>query len=196
MATTLKFTGSTVALIVRGKTSAAHEPGNMAQHSDVILADGSPMGFFGGEGGASSGSASSSWSSIGMNMKGFVADYAGFMRIRPFYVDGAQAKRYKKVSTVLVVPATISQATAFALYWKKLQGNPGSFHLLGSNCSSHASEAFVESGILAGGIPGLDTPNNLYKQLVSLYGKKTQSHSGFVGFTARPGGGGYDVTID
>src|SRR5919109_2095929 len=45
--TVVTFNGSTVGLIVRGKSGPAHHPGVMEQHADCILSDGSPMGFFG-----------------------------------------------------------------------------------------------------------------------------------------------------
>ena len=167
MPTTLEFEGSSVALIVRGKTGPKHEPGVMSQHADCVLPDGSPMGFFGGEGVASSGSSGSgSWNSIGMNMEGMVADYAGFQRIRPFYVDAKLAKKYGVISTILVVPAAPSQATAFALYWKGLLASPGSFQILGDNCSTHASEAFVKARIGPGtGRPGRGTAREVARRL-------------------------------
>lgn len=193
---TFTFTGNKIGLIVRGKTSPTHEPGNMAQHADCVLADGSPIGFFGDEGAATGESTGQgSWNSIGMNMKGLVADYHKLQTIRPYYVDTTLAKRYKVISTVLLIQVTPTEASLFKDYWTKLTLKPGSFHILGANCSTHASEAFVYAGILGGGIPGLDTPNNLYKQLVTVKKGKTESHSGHVGFTP-VSTGGYTMTVD
>src|SRR5260221_10661309 len=42
---TIKFTGDSVGLIVRGKKSHEHEPGLMEQHADCILSNGAPVGF-------------------------------------------------------------------------------------------------------------------------------------------------------
>lgn len=185
----------TIGLVVRGKNSPSHDPGVMEQHADCILADGSPVGFFGDTGAASSGrSGSGSWNSTGMNMRGVVYDYPLFKIHRPFYIDLAAAKKYSVKSTVLVITVTKAQASLFKDYWNKLKANPGSFYLLGHNCSTHASDAFIYAGVITGGIPGLDTPNNLYKQLVTSF-TKTASHSGFLGFTPRSGGG-YEVVVE
>lgn len=66
---TIIFDGTKIALIVRGKTGVNHDPDLLAQHADVILADGSPVGFFGqGEGTSGSGG------SLGAGMDGVVYD--------------------------------------------------------------------------------------------------------------------------
>ncbi|HAO32055.1 MAG TPA: hypothetical protein DCQ84_03750 [Candidatus Competibacteraceae bacterium] len=185
----------TIGLVVRGKTSPSHDPGALEQHADCILADGSPVGFFGEAGAGSSGrSGSGSWNSTGMNMKGVVYDYPLFKIHRPFYVGMAEAKRYSVKSTVLVITVSKAQALLFKDYWNKLKANPGSFYLLGHNCSTHASDAFIYAGIITGGIPGLDTPNNLYKQLVTSF-TQTVSHSGFLGFTPKAADG-YEVAVE
>jgi hypothetical protein len=44
---TVTFNGTKIALIVRGKLNTNRDPDLMAQHADVILPDGSPIGFFG-----------------------------------------------------------------------------------------------------------------------------------------------------
>jgi len=186
-ATSLSFPGARVALVVRGKTGPAHSPGVMEQHADCILPNGAPVGFFGdGPGG--------SGASAGMNLSGVMADYSWFLSHRPHYVTLAIAKKYGVVSTVLTVEVSAVEAGAFAGYWSALALSPGTFHILGNNCSTHASDAFVTAGILPGGIPGLDTPNNLYNQLVAAKGGTAKSFSGFVGFT--PGvGAGFGVEV-
>lgn len=189
VATKLSFTGTRIALIVRGKQNAAHEPDVDAQHADCILTDGSPVGFFGSGAG---------WSGVsgrvGMGLDGVVADYSWFIAHRPYYVDLTLAKRYGLISTVLTVDVSATAAAQFAAYWARLRLSPGDFELLGNNCSTHASDAFVSSGILPGGIPGIDTPNNLYKQLVAVKRGLTKSYSGLVGFTKRASGG-FDVEV-
>ncbi len=181
----------TVGLIVRGKTSDSHSPGVMEQHADCVLASGEPIGFYGRDGDGKSGGSSASfqpqgtsasWNSSGMNMKGFVADYDELRKIRPYYVDVAQAKKYRVISTMLLVKVTAEQVKLFHKAWMNLKLSPGSFNLLGGNCSTHASIAFVEATILNRGIPGLDTPDNLYKQLKAKYPGKYKSYSGHLGF--------------
>ena len=177
---TFSFTGDKVALIVRGKLSAAHEPGNMEQHADCILPDGSPVGFFGeGDG--------DKLNSVGMSMKGVVYDHSELLIHRKPYVDFKAAVAYQVISTLLIIDVDKKQADLFRKYWSKLDKSPGIFNILGGNCSTHASESFVNAEILKNGIPGLDTPNNLYKQLVKVHGSKTKSYSGNVGFVARAG---------
>jgi hypothetical protein len=160
----------------------------MAQHADCVLANGAPVGFFGdGPGASSSGSA-------GMGLTGVVADYAWFTIHRLPYVDLAKAKAYGLVSTILLVSVSTAQARSFEAYWTRLATTPGKFDILGNNCSTHASDAFVSSGILGSGIPWLDTPDNLYSQLVAALGAKTTSYTGYLGFTPS-GAGAFDVDI-
>jgi hypothetical protein len=100
-----------------------------------------------------------------MNMKGLVAYYKDLQKIRPMYVDINLAKKYKVTSTVLLLEVSKPQADLFIKYWQNLKLNPGAFNILGGNCSTHASEAFIAANIVSSGIPGLDTPDNLYYQL-------------------------------
>lgn len=207
MSSTFDIKDNVVGLIVRGKTSESHSPGVMAQHADCILPGGQPVGFFGGGGDASSGSSGSgsigstangpsiSFNKTGMNMKGSVAYYNDMLRIRPMYADARLAKKYKVVSTVLLLEVTKNQADLFTQYWKNLKLNPGTFHLLGANCSTHASEAFEAAKITSGGIPGLDTPDNLFKHLKMKHKGRTIVHSGHIG--ALPASGGkYALVIE
>lgn len=200
------FGGDRVALIVRGKTSADHEPGLMEQHADCVLSTGAPMGFFGEAGsGGSSGRAPSSIGAsgrgstgksngIGLGMAGAVYDIDKLRQNRPYYVDLGMARGYGVISTVLFVQCSATEAKAFDKAWADMTQSPGSFQILGWNCSTHASQAFRTSGILSGGIPGLDTPNNLYKQLCAVRAGKVSSASGYIGFSAT--GTGFMMTID
>lgn len=194
----LAFAGpSTVGLVVRGKRSATHVPGLMQQHADCILPDGSPIGFYGdGPPRTSGGSSGGSSNTLGMNMTGLVADYTKMRMMRPQYVDLATAKKYGVMSTILTIRVTTGEAFAFLDYWIKLSAKPGGFDIVGNNCSTHASDAFITSGILSDGIPGLDTPDNLYRQLVTVKTGTTTSYSGHVGFTPSSTGDGFDVVID
>lgn len=184
---TIIFGGARVALIVRGKTSHSHVPGNLEQHADCILSNGAPVGFFGeGNDGSSNGS--------GIGMDGIVYDYSALSRKRANYVNAGVAKGTGTISTILCVQVSSAEALAFDKAWVDMAADPGSFHILGWNCSTHASSAFKSAGILAGGIPGLDTPDNLYRQLCVEKAGKVSVISGYVGFSAS--GSGYLVTVE
>jgi hypothetical protein len=172
-----------IGLIVRGKRSPAHHPGLWDQHADVILSDGSPAGFYGEENG-------SAGNSVAMGLQGVVYDYPRLRIERPFYVNVDRAMANRVVSTVLLLQVSADQAHAFDSAWKGMALHPGNFNIVGGNCSSHASAAFIEAGVLRRGIPGLDTPDNLYGQLVAdLLASSLQSLTGFIGFSPTPRGG-------
>lgn len=210
MAKSISIGQQTIGLIVRGKIDEKHKPGVMEQHADCILPNGAPIGFFGGGGDASSGSSGSSfasslkswadgpsvsWNSTGINMRGMVADYKVFKKIRPMYIDSVLAKKYDVKSTVLLLDVSRAEADLFSQYWTNLRLNPGAFNILGGNCSTHASEAFVAAKIVTSGIPGLDTPDNLFRQLKAKHAGKTRVFSGYVGL--RPiSGDKYDLVIE
>ena len=202
MSKVIRLLPTQVGLIVRGKINHNHEPGKLEQHADCVLPGGAPVGFFGGGGDASSGSIASItnfssgladgpsgvWNRVGLNMKGFVAYYDDFQQKRPTYVDLNLAIKYKTVSTLLVINVSETQAGLFQSYWEQLRLNPGAFNIVGGNCSTHASEAFRHAHILSKGIPGLDTPNNLYHQLFKLHKDNSHSVAGYLGFRVyRPG---------
>lgn len=191
----IPFTSAMVGLIVRGKRSPTDKPSVMNQHADCILPDGSPIGFFGEGPNRSGGRTSASSMRVGMNMQGIVYDYGGFQAARPWYVNMADAKAADVLSTVLTVNVSAPVAAKFAAFWKGMAAKPGGFDLLGNNCSTHASAAFVNAGILPGGIPGLDTPDNLYRQLVAKLPGNTASYSGHVAFSRRAAGG-FDVVVE
>jgi hypothetical protein len=192
----IPFTSAMVGLVVRGKRSPTHAPGVMEQHADCVLPDGSPVGFFGTGPNRSGGGSSASSMNVGLNMRGVVYRYPEFRINRPWYVNLADAKASGVVSTVLTVNVGTAVALTFAAYWQKLFDKPGGFDLLGNNCSTHASDAFVASKILRRGIPGLDTPDHLYKQLATEKRGLTASYSGYVAFTPRAAGGGFDVVVE
>lgn len=170
------FSGDRVGLIVRGKKSHDHAPGVMEQHADCILSNGLPVGFF-GEGNDSTSNSS------GLGMNGQMYDFTELKRHRPYYIDKNMAATYGTVSTVLLIYVSTQQANDFDQYWSDLDKSPGTFNILGGNCSTRASGGFKKAGILAGGIPGLDTPNNLYKQICIEKKGKCWMISGYVGFS-------------
>lgn len=199
-----------IGLIVRGKQNDGHSPGKMEQHADCILPGGEHVGFFGGNGDASSGASGSSfasslkswadgpsisWNRTGINMIGMVAYHKDLQRIRPMYVDARLAQKYKVKSTVLLLETTHTQAALFVQYWKDLQLNPGKFNIVGCNCSTHASNAFIAAKVVTGGIPGLDTPNRLYKQLKAKHSGRMRIYSGYIG-ASHQGGDNYALVVD
>ena len=168
--------------------SAAHHPDLMAQHADVMLADGTIVGFY-GEGDDRSGNG------IGLNMNGVVYDRDAMRIQRPYYVDADAAIANRVVSTVLLIKVTRQQARRFAESWDRMTRHPGSFNIVGGNCSTHASASFIDAGVLPKGIPGLDTPDRLYAQIVdTLPAASLQSVTGFVGILPAPRGG-FDLVV-
>jgi len=213
MGATYEIKNNIIGLIVRGKENDKHKPGKMAQHADCILPGGEHVGFYGEGGDASSGSSGSnssnsssstqslangpslSWNRSGLNMKGVVAHHKELLKMRPAYVNINLAKKYKVKSTVILLKVTKTQADLFVQYWKNLKLSPGTFNILGGNCSTHASDAFIAATVVASGIPGLDTPNNLYKQLKAKHSGEIVIYSGFIG-AAHSGGNKYGLVVE
>jgi hypothetical protein len=177
-----------IGLIVRGKQGPNHHPDKLAQHADTVLADGSPEGFF-GEGN------DGSLNSIGLGMQGVVYDYDLLRINRPWYVDKSSAVTNRVVSTVLLIDVDQAGADKFKDAWDKMTTSPGDFNIVGGNCATHASAAFIAAGVVSKSIPWMDTPDNLYQQLVDTLPKgRVSSYTGFIGFTPNPLGG-YDMEI-
>lgn len=136
-----------------------------------------------------------------MNMRGVVYDYDDFIKkhdgLRRPYVDIALARlaEINLKSTLLIVDVAPPATRLFVEYWNKLKLDPGGSFMVGANCSTRASAAFVYAKLLPNGIPGLDTPDKLYRQLVAELPGRTKSYSGYLGFTPKPGGG-YSVLIE
>lgn len=105
---------------------------------------------------------------MGLNKRGQVVDYARMKRVLAKYTDVNIAVKTKTYSTVLIIKIDAIEAIAFNNYWNNLSKKPDGFRLLGNNCSTNASKAFIKAKIVRKGIPGLDTPDNLYKQLKKL----------------------------
>lgn len=198
----LGFNGQHVGLIVRGKLSAAHEPALSAQHADCILSNGAPMGFFGEGGGqgsstqnAPSGSsvAASVISEASFGLRGEVYDFKEFKEKRPFYVEKEMAAKFGTISAVMRLPVSTQEAKLFDAYWHGLDEKPRNFYLAGGNCSTRAAQAFRTAGLTKRGIPGIDTPNNLWNQLVASQGAKVETYFGIVSFQAH--GKGFRVIV-
>jgi hypothetical protein len=180
-----------IAIIIRGKHNIGHEPELLNQHADVVLSDGSPMGYFGSEGYSPS---------VGMFMRGLVINYHEFSAInREAYVDARVAKQQRVVSTICYFPVAPQQAKKFDQWWKSNdnladgRNSNFSFSLLGNNCSSHANKALKHANIISGSIPGLDSPQNLFLQLKSKFGSSFKCQSGYIGF--RPVGQKFQLEV-
>lgn len=183
-----------IALIIRGKKSAEHNPG-INSHADCILPGGEPLGYFSAQGTQSGGDSSGSWHSVGLNQQGQVIDYSIMKRALKAYTNPEIAHSKKLYSTILLIEIDAIEAISFKNYWSNLKTKPDGFRLLGNNCSTHASKAFIKAKILRRGIPGLDTPNNLYKQLLELKDRRMISYSGFVGHCPSRTPGNTDLLI-
>lgn len=191
----IHFYGDKVALVVRGKRSANHSPGKMVQHADAALSSGAPVGFYGNDEGGGSGSIGMYFRGVLFGIKGEVWYLDEMNERRPNYVNLGKAVAYGTISTVLTVRVTGRAATRFDEYWAALRADPKTFSLLGRNCSTRASGAFRYAEILNGGIPGLDTPNNLYRQLVTERPDLCQSYSGHIGFEHMTGGNRMAIVV-
>ena len=160
-----------------------HKPDLRAQHADVVLSDGSPIGYFGEGQGA--------LQQYGMYMDGAVYDYSAMAAERPAYIDIEKAVAARVISTLCLIQVDDLTARKFDEYWqfKKAEvrvENPG-FSILGENCSTTAARAFRYAGVIDEGIPGLDTPQNLFSQLRFKLGSNFQCVSGYVGFKKENG---------
>lgn len=183
-----------VALVVRGKKADGHNPG-INSHADCLLPGGNPVGYFGDRGTQTSGNISASWHSVGMNKRGQVIDYARMKRVLIKYTDLAVAQKTNTYSTILIIKVDAIEAIAFKNYWRGLNKKSDGFRLLGNNCSTHASKAFIKANIVKKGIPGLDTPDNLYKQLKKLKDRKMVTYSGYIGHIPGNKPGHTDIII-
>jgi hypothetical protein len=172
-----------VGLIVRGMWSPAHEPGVMEQHADVVVPTASgamrTRGFFGNQ--AAGGSGSGLGRSAGIGLPGRAPDFDWFLQNRPQYVDLEYAKLADARSSLILVKVTRAQAAVLDRYWRDLQRDPGTFHFLGRNCSTAAAAGFEQADV-AKEISGLDTPDNLFRQLQAQY-PDAYMISGYFGYT-------------
>jgi len=159
-----------VGLLVRGKYSEAHAPGVMEQHADVLIAGaGGPetVGYFGEKGGPGV-AGSGTGEGVGLGMQGVSADMAWFLLNRPQYVDLQLAIITNTVSSLILLKVTKKQADTLAQYWDDLKKDPGTFNILGANCSTAAAAGFTKADVTKE-ISGLDTPDNLFNQLKKEY---------------------------
>ncbi len=169
-----------IALVVRGKRARMHAPPDNG-HADCILRSGAPIGFFvdtATEDGWWPGEALTALAGV----PGGVYTLPTYANHRAHYVDRPLARTQNCISGVLVLQVTLSQAEAFQRAWTSLRARPGGFRIIGNNCSTHAGQAFAEAGLVGREISGLDTPDNLFHDLLRRHAGRVEDHYGYLGF--------------
>jgi hypothetical protein len=167
---TLPFTGEgKIGYIVRYKGGHNEDPLENGGHSDCILTKGAPVGYFGGGIVAAAGA---------------VFTYSNFQSQRPHYVNLPDAMANPCKSTILVMDVGKQRAELFQRAWISMRAKTDGFTILGNNCSTHASRACFEAGVIRSPeISSFDTPNNLYQQIIKDNLVPWKSYSGYLDFT-------------
>ena len=167
--------GDKIAYIVRYKKSHTADAEDGGGHSDCILAGGAPVGYFGN--GA-------------VRAEGYVCAYSRFLAERPHYVNMSDAKANPCVSTVLVMDVGRQKADLFRKSWLSMRARTDGFTIMGNNCSTHASRACYAAGVTRSPeISGVDTPTNLYNQIISAGLVPWRSFTGYLAFKPIQSGG-------
>lgn len=184
----LSFAGSTkIAYVVRYKKNHAADAEEGGGHSDCILPTGAPVGYFGGGLVAADGA---------------VFGFSLFAAQRPHYVKLTDARANRCVSTVLVMEVGREKAERFRNAWLAMRSRTDGFTIMGNNCATHASRACFAAGITRSAeIRGVDSPTNLYNQIVADGLVPWRSYSGYLGFAPRQSGYdelmlGFEVTME
>jgi hypothetical protein len=167
--------GGKIAYIVRYKKTHTADAEEGGGHSDCILGGGAPVGYFG----------------TGLvNAQGYVAAYSRFLAERPHYVNMSDAKANPCVSTILVMDVGRTRAELFRQSWLSMRSKTDGFTIMGNNCSTHASRACYAAGVTrSADISGVDTPTNLYNQIVKDNLVPWRSFTGYLAFEPVQGGG-------
>lgn len=176
--TALPFPGrGYIALIVRGKTGRDHAPWDNG-HADVILPSGAPAGFFGHPTNRETGYA-------GFEIPGWVFGYNSFSAYRPEYVNLADARAHNVISGVLIIGVTAEESRRFQRAWQEMRARPGLFTIVGNNCATHAARAFAQAGLVNRELSGIDTPDGLFRALLSRNPDRCRDEYGYLGFQPR-----------
>lgn len=172
----ISFAGGTkVAYIARYKESHTADATDGGGHSDCVLPTGAPVGYFGS--GAVGGT-------------GVVYGYSQFLAGRPEYVNLSDAKAKPCKSTMLVMDVGAPRADAFRKSWLSMRAKTDGFTIIGNNCSTHASRAVYAAGATTTAeVSGVDTPTNLYDQIVKASLVPWRSYSGYIAFHQISSGG-------
>ena len=167
---------SKIAYVVRYKKNHTADAEEGGGHSDCILPGGAPVGYFGG----------------GLvRADGAVFGFSNFAAQRPHYVHMNDARANRCISTVLVMDVGRDRAELFRRAWISMRSKTDGFTILGNNCSTHASRACHAAGVTRSSeIQGVDTPTNLYAQIIKDGMVPWRSYSGYLGFV--PTQSGYD----
>jgi hypothetical protein len=179
--------GAKIAYVVRYKKNHMADAEEGGGHSDCILPGGAPVGYFGGGIVAA---------------EGAVFGFSNFAAQRPHYVHLKDAKANRCISTVLVMEVGRQRADQFRNAWLAMRARTDGFTIMGNNCSTHASRACHAAGVTRSPeIQGVDTPTNLYDQIIRDGLVPWRSYSGYLGFTPAQSGGndltlGFAVTLD
>ena len=213
--TLLVFDGRSVAFICRGKTSLSQSPNLTDQHGDCVLENGAPIGFFGEDFNAAvdigrvvgEAALMSLVPGVGPTLgfalgfgdtytrrDGLVRTYHGFRTARLEYVSISEAKAKRQLSGLVMVPVSAREAQDFRSSWQTMRLDPGAFHYLFNNCSTHAAKAFARANIISPTSETIETPDHLFQYLMKNR-SGANDHYGYVGFTPVAGGGGGDIDI-
>lgn len=141
------------------------------RHVHAVLADGAVVSY------NSTDYDAPLWKGILFYAPGEVQTTPDLRRVRPHYVSPAVARSceykgrpgYKMVTDWVRFKVTPEQAAALSEAWSDLAAGPPAFRLAGNNCSTRAYECFRRAGILPGGIPGIDRPENMMGPLRRYY---------------------------
>jgi hypothetical protein len=156
-------------------------------HSDCILPSGAPVGYFGD-------------AAVGGN--GIVYGYSLFRSRRAHYVNLTDAMSKPCKSTMLVMQVGTLQAMDFRSSWLSMRAKTDGFTIVGNNCSTHASRALHAAGVIkSASVSGIDTPDNLFEQIIEDKLAPWRSYSGYLSFTPIQAGGddlmlSYSVDIE
>lgn len=168
---------ATIGLLCRKQFHPDPYAPRIYRHIDTLLADGSIVTFhrlYPAKG-------VGFWN-LFFPVEGKIARYDWLWKERRHYVDIEEAKKY--VRNGKHVPAvtdwyrfnvTPQQAEALRRAWEKVEARSPTFRLFGRNCATFAGECLMEAGILRPGrfqrgVPGIDRPENLLRQLQKQYG--------------------------
>jgi RHS repeat-associated protein len=158
--------------------------GTTGGHIDLAIPGTGMVGFYGAPNGK--------WGNgVGMRMTGYFnntpAEWNRPGIGRPAYAAGAAGGVLSTICEVKVCPA---DAAKMGADFKKRKAAPGTFNLVGRNCSTQGANILGAGGVLPGGIPGTDNPQNLIDALVKKHGAKC-----FNGFTAVNPAGKVTITM-
>lgn len=159
---------SSIAVVTRYKATHTAMPKGGTGHTDCVLPNGAPVGFF----------------STGLPIsRGVVYGYALYASTRPHYIYAADARTASCISTILILSVGKKRCEKFLKAWLSMRAKTTSYSLFSDNCASHASTALHAAGVLRRSeIPGLDTPGKLHDTIIKDGLVPWISQSGYLEF--------------